>query len=129
MVSLKYVAYVMRANNHGEGGILALMALALRTVKHGSVQAMAIMVMGVLGACLFYGDAVLTPAISVIFPAYNVEIYILYTFSFFFLHLFILPSSFTFCFSFSLISFIFFTFFVFILCFNLTHINSFVSLS
>jgi len=66
VVSLKYVAFVMRANNHGEGGILALMALALRTVKQGSVQAMTIMVMGVLGACLFYGDAVITPAISVL---------------------------------------------------------------
>lgn len=66
VVSLKYVAYVMRANNHGEGGILALMALALRTAKQGSVQATTIMVMGVLGACLFYGDAVLTPAISVL---------------------------------------------------------------
>ena len=66
VVSLKYVAFVMRANNHGEGGILALMALALRTAKQGSAQSMAIMVMGVLGACLFYGDAVITPAISVL---------------------------------------------------------------
>jgi len=66
VVSLKYVAFVMRASNHGEGGILALMALALRTAKQGSTQAMAIMVMGVLGACLFYGDAVITPAISVL---------------------------------------------------------------
>lgn len=66
VVSLKYVAFVMRANNHGEGGILALMALALRTAKQGSIQAMTIMVMGVLGACLFYGDAVITPAISVL---------------------------------------------------------------
>ena len=66
VVSLKYVAFVMRANNHGEGGILALMALALRTAKQGSAQAMAIMVMGVLGSCLFYGDAVITPAISVL---------------------------------------------------------------
>jgi len=56
----------MRANNHGEGGILALMALALRTAKQGSTQAKTIMVMGVLGACLFYGDAVITPAISVL---------------------------------------------------------------
>lgn len=66
VVSLKYVTFVMRANNHGEGGILALMALALRTAKHGSVQATTIMVLGVLGACLFYGDAVITPAISVL---------------------------------------------------------------
>ena len=66
VVSLKYVAFVMRANNHGEGGILALMALALRTARQGSAQAMTIMVLGVLGACLFYGDAVITPAISVL---------------------------------------------------------------
>ena len=61
VVSLKYVLFVMRANNHGEGGILSLMALALRTAKSGSKRAGTIMMVGVLGACLFYGDAVLTP--------------------------------------------------------------------
>jgi len=66
VVSLKYVLFVMRANNHGEGGILALMALAIRTTKVGTKRAMVLTVVGVLGACLFYGDAVITPAISVL---------------------------------------------------------------
>jgi KUP system potassium uptake protein len=66
VVSLKYLLFVMRANNHGEGGILSLMALALRTAKTNSKRSIVIMVVGVLGACLFYGDAVITPAISVL---------------------------------------------------------------
>jgi KUP system potassium uptake protein len=66
VVSLKYVLFVMQANNHGEGGILALMALAIRTTKVGTKKAMILTIVGVLGACLFYGDAVITPAISVL---------------------------------------------------------------
>jgi len=56
----------MRASNNGEGGILALMALALRSAKTKSKKAGFLIVVGVLGACLFYGDAVITPAISVL---------------------------------------------------------------
>ena len=74
VVSLKYVLFVMRANNHGEGGILSLMALALRTAKSGSKRAGTIMMVGVLGACLFYGDAVLTPAISVLSAVEGTEV-------------------------------------------------------
>ncbi|MBT8543534.1 potassium transporter Kup [Polynucleobacter paneuropaeus] len=66
VVSLKYLLFVMRANNHGEGGILSLMALALRTADTKSKRYVVIMLTGVLGACLFYGDAVITPAISVL---------------------------------------------------------------
>jgi len=66
VVSLKYLLFVMRANNHGEGGILSLMAQALRTAKTNSKRSIVIMIVGVLGACLFYGDAVITPAISVL---------------------------------------------------------------
>ncbi|QWD30745.1 potassium transporter Kup [Polynucleobacter paneuropaeus] len=66
VVSLKYLLFVMRANNHGEGGILSLMALALRTADTKSKRYIVIMLTGVLGACLFYGDAVITPAISVL---------------------------------------------------------------
>lgn len=66
VVSLKYVLFVMRANNHGEGGILALMAMALRTAPSNSKRALTIMMLGVFGACMFYGDAVITPAISVL---------------------------------------------------------------
>ena len=66
VVTLKYVFFVMRANNNGEGGILALMALSLRSAKSKSSKYIFLIVVGVLGACLFYGDAVITPAISVL---------------------------------------------------------------
>lgn len=74
VVSLKYVLFVMRANNHGEGGILALMALALRTAPANSMRALTIMMLGVFGACMFYGDAVITPAISVLSAVEGLEI-------------------------------------------------------
>jgi len=74
VVSLKYVLFVMRANNHGEGGILALMALALRTAPANSKRALMIMMLGVFGACMFYGDAVITPAISVLSAVEGLEI-------------------------------------------------------
>jgi KUP system potassium uptake protein len=74
VVSLKYVLFVMRANNHGEGGILALMALALRTVPQNSKRSLIIIMLGVFGACMFYGDAVITPAISVLSAVEGLEI-------------------------------------------------------
>ena len=74
VVSIKYVMFIMRASNHGEGGILALMALALRTVPVGSKSAMAIMMLGVFGAAMFYGDAVITPAISVLSAVEGLEV-------------------------------------------------------
>jgi len=74
VVSLKYVLFVMRANNHGEGGILALMAMALRTAESGSKKALLIIMLGVFGACMFYGDAVITPAISVLSAVEGLEI-------------------------------------------------------
>ncbi|MBI0416905.1 MAG: potassium transporter Kup [Nitrosospira sp.] len=74
VVSLKYVLFVMRANNHGEGGILALMAMALRTAPGGSKRALSIMMLGVFGACMFYGDAIITPAISVLSAVEGMEI-------------------------------------------------------
>ena len=74
VVSLKYVLFVMRASNHGEGGILALMALALRTVPQNSRRSMTIIMLGVFGACMFYGDAVITPAISVLSAVEGLEV-------------------------------------------------------
>jgi KUP system potassium uptake protein len=74
VVSLKYVLFVMRANNHGEGGILSLMALAMRTAKTGSKRSLILIITGVLGACLFYGDAVITPAISVLSAIEGTEV-------------------------------------------------------
>ena len=60
--SIKYVAVVMRADNEGEGGILALMSLL--GIKHG--ERIAVISLGVLGAALLYGDGAITPAISVL---------------------------------------------------------------
>lgn len=74
VVSLKYVLFVMRADNRGEGGVLALMALSLRSVRSGSRWASVLMMLGMFGACMFYGDAVITPAISVMSAVEGLEI-------------------------------------------------------
>jgi KUP system potassium uptake protein len=74
VVSLKYVILIMRASNKGEGGIMALLALASSAVKDHPHWYAPIMVLGVFGASLFYGDAVLTPAISVLSAVEGLEI-------------------------------------------------------
>jgi KUP system potassium uptake protein len=74
VVSLKYVTLIMRANNRGEGGIMALLALALSSVKRNDRWRGAILLLGVFGASLFYGDAVLTPAISVLSAVEGLEV-------------------------------------------------------
>jgi KUP system potassium uptake protein len=74
VVSLKYVLFVMRADNNGEGGVLALMALSLRTAVAGSPRAKLLMMLGVFGACMFYGDVVITPAISVLSAVEGMDI-------------------------------------------------------
>ncbi|RXZ36179.1 potassium transporter Kup [Oxalobacteraceae bacterium CAVE-383] len=74
VVSLKYVLFVMRADNNGEGGVLALMALSLRTAITGSRRSQILMMLGVFGACMFYGDVVITPAISVLSAVEGLEI-------------------------------------------------------
>lgn len=66
VVSLKYIFFVMRADNNGEGGVIALTALALRRFRKDQKQYLLIMGLGILGAGLFYGDSVITPAISVL---------------------------------------------------------------
>jgi len=63
VVTLKYVVILLRADNHGEGGTLALMALAHRAVQRG---AGAVVLLGIVSGALFYGDAVITPALSVL---------------------------------------------------------------
>ncbi|MDF3066554.1 MAG: potassium transporter Kup, partial [Polyangiaceae bacterium] len=73
IVSFKYVAYVLRADNKGEGGILALMALASAPVKERRVYPVLI-ALGVFGAALLYGDGVITPAISVLSAVEGLEI-------------------------------------------------------
>ena len=66
VVSAKYVMTVMRADNDGEGGVMALAALTRRLLGESSNRAGALMLLGVLGASLFYGDSLITPAISVL---------------------------------------------------------------
>lgn len=72
VVSLKYISYVMRADNAGEGGILTLMSLAGR---HTGARATAVLViMGLIGGSFFYGEVVITPAISVMSAIEGLEI-------------------------------------------------------
>ena len=66
VVSVKYVSFIMRADNDGEGGIMALTALVQRAWGNAAPRTMAFVALGVLGASLFYGDSVITPAISVL---------------------------------------------------------------
>ncbi len=73
IVTLKYVFLVMRADNRGEGGILSLMALAQR-VSIGRGAKSAIALVGIAGACLFFGDGVITPAISVLSAVEGLEV-------------------------------------------------------
>ena len=65
IVTIKYVAIIMRADNKGEGGSLAMLALATR-LTHGSNLTPIIVVIGIFAAALFYGDSMITPAISVL---------------------------------------------------------------
>ena len=74
IVSIKYVAFIMRADNRGEGGIMALLALASRNAKQGSAKQRNIMLLGILGACMFYADGMITPAISVLSAVEGLEV-------------------------------------------------------
>ncbi|MCB9588101.1 MAG: potassium transporter Kup [Polyangiaceae bacterium] len=66
VISIKYLGYVMRADNRGEGGILALMALATSTGKLKRYTRATVLLLGLFGAALLYGDGMITPAISVL---------------------------------------------------------------
>jgi len=66
VVTLKYVLLILRADNRGEGGGLALTALAANAVRGQPVLRATLLILGVFGATLFYGDSVITPAISVL---------------------------------------------------------------
>ncbi len=66
IVTLKYVFFILSANNRGEGGMMALLALVLRATRPGSKKQWLLMVLGLFGAALFYGDGIITPAISVL---------------------------------------------------------------
>ncbi len=74
IVSLKYVTLVLRADNHGEGGLVAMLALAAQTVKEQPRLRKWLLVVGIFGTCLFYGDGVITPAITVLGAVEGLEV-------------------------------------------------------
>lgn len=74
VVSVKYVAFIMRADNRGEGGIMALLALASRQADGDKKMQHTIMLLGILGACMFYADGMITPAISVLSAVEGFEV-------------------------------------------------------
>ncbi|HRA37580.1 MAG TPA: potassium transporter Kup [Pseudomonadota bacterium] len=74
VVTVKYVFIVMRADNRGEGGIMALMAMAQRSLPLASETAYVMGILGIFGAALFFGDGVITPAISVLSAVEGLEV-------------------------------------------------------
>jgi KUP system potassium uptake protein len=74
VVSIKYVLFIMRADNQGEGGIMALLALALRSDSLGNRSRRMLITVGLIGAALFYGDGIITPAISVLSAVEGLEL-------------------------------------------------------
>ncbi|MGT2424829.1 potassium transporter Kup [Amnibacterium kyonggiense] len=66
VVSLKYVTILMRADNDGEGGVMALAALAQRLYRHRGRRTGVFLLIGIVGVALFYGDSIITPAVSVL---------------------------------------------------------------
>jgi KUP system potassium uptake protein len=73
VVTIKYVIFIMRADNKGEGGIMALMALVLR-VQPDARRARVLMLLGLVGTALFYGDGTITPAVSVLSAVEGLEV-------------------------------------------------------
>ena len=74
IVSIKYVVLVLRADNNGEGGLVAMLALASQAVKDKPQLRRVLLVIGIFGTSLFYGDGVITPAISVLSAVEGLEI-------------------------------------------------------
>ncbi len=74
IVSLKYVTLVLRADNNGEGGLVAMLALASSSVRDKPRLRSVLLVVGIFGTCLFYGDGVITPAISVLSAVEGLEV-------------------------------------------------------
>ena len=74
IVSLKYVTLVLRADNNGEGGLVAMLTLASQAVQDRPRLRHAMLLVGVFGTCLFYGDGVITPAISVLSAVEGLEV-------------------------------------------------------
>ena len=74
IVSLKYVTLVLRADNNGEGGLVAMLALASMSVRDRPALRKVLLLVGIAGTCLFYGDGVITPAISVLSAVEGLEV-------------------------------------------------------
>jgi KUP system potassium uptake protein len=74
VVSVKYIVYVMRADNHGEGGILAMLALIIGKATAHNQRRAVLVALGLVGAALLYGDGVITPAISVLGAMEGLEV-------------------------------------------------------
>ena len=74
IVSIKYVMLVLRADNNGEGGLVAMLALASMAVKDRPKLRHNLLLVGIFGTCLFYGDGVITPAISVLSAVEGLEV-------------------------------------------------------
>ena len=74
VVSLKYVTLILRADNNGEGGLIAMLALASQAVKHRPVLRARLLVLGIFGTAIFFGDGVITPAISVLSAVEGLEV-------------------------------------------------------
>jgi KUP system potassium uptake protein len=74
IISIKYVTLVLRADNNGEGGLVAMLALASSSVRDKPRLRNVLLVVGIFGTCLFYGDGVITPAISVLSAVEGLEV-------------------------------------------------------
>ncbi len=74
VVTVKYVVFVLRADNNGEGGVLSLMALALRSARSEKRHYVVLLMLGALGACMLLGESVITPAISVLSAVEGLEV-------------------------------------------------------
>ena len=74
VVSLKYVVLILRADNHGEGGLIAMLALASQAVKDKPVLRRRLLLVGIFGTAIFFGDGVITPAISVLSAVEGLEV-------------------------------------------------------
>jgi KUP system potassium uptake protein len=74
IVSIKYVVLVLRADNEGEGGLVAMLTLASRAVRDKPDLRRVLLIVGIFGTCLFYGDGVITPAISVLGAVEGLEV-------------------------------------------------------
>ncbi|WP_332813047.1 potassium transporter Kup [Ramlibacter sp.] len=74
IVTIKYVVLVLRADNNGEGGLVAMLALASQAIKDKPRLRALLLAVGIFGTCLFYGDGVITPAISVLSAMEGLEV-------------------------------------------------------